>query len=58
METITKENEVEKNEAEVEETVYEERDEQQPTLVMDLSSLSEKVIENSVLARGSLTDLQ
>ena len=42
METVTEENEVEKNEAEVEEPVYEERDEQQPTLVMDLSSPSEK----------------
>ena len=42
METVTEENEVEKNEAEVEEPVYEERDEQQPTLVMDLSSPNEK----------------
>ena len=42
METVTEENEVEKNEAEVEEPVYEEKDEQQPAIVMDLSSSSEK----------------
>ena len=42
METVREENEVEKNETEVEEPVYEERDKQQPTLVMDLSSPSEK----------------
>ena len=41
MEAVTEENEVEKNEAEVEEPVYEEKDEQ-PTLVMDLNSPSEK----------------
>ena len=41
METITEENEVEKNEAEVEEPVYEEKD-GQPTFVMDLSSSSKK----------------
>ena len=42
METVTEENEVEKNEAEVEEPVYEEKDEQ-PTLVMDLSAPNEKI---------------
>ena len=42
METVTEENEVEKNEAEVEESVYEEKDEQ-PTLVMDLSAPNEKI---------------
>ena len=41
METVREENEVEKNEAEVEEPVYEEKDEQS-TLVMDLSSPNEK----------------
>jgi len=41
METITEENEVEKNKAEVEEPVYEEKD-GQPTFVMDLSSSSKK----------------
>ena len=46
METVREENEVEKNETEVEEPVYEERDEQQPTLVMDLSSPSEKSHKN------------
>jgi len=57
MKTVTEENEVEKDEAEVEEPVYEEKD-KQPTLVMDLSSPSEEVIENSALTQGSLTDLQ
>ena len=52
METITEENEVEKNEAE--EPVYEERDEQ-PTLVMDLSSPSKshrKVSFNTRFVNG------